>query len=337
MEYRKLGRSGLNISAIGIGANTFGWYVDQQASFSIINHALDMGINYIDTADWYSGGRSEKIVGKAIKDKRSQVIIATKFGLPMGEGTNERGGSRYYIMKAIDASLKRLQTDYIDLYQIHAYDSKTPLEETLRTLNDLVRAGKVRYIGCCNYDAWQVCEALWASRVYNLESFITVQPSYNMLEREIEHELVPFCKAYGIGVIPWGPLAGGFLTGKYKRGQEVPVGTRFFFKPRLYSHLLHNEAFFDKLDKLQAFAAERGHSVSELAIAWLLAHPWVTSVIAGATKLEQLCGNVKALEWKLSADEMAQLDDLDKPESELASKYRVQLQDYRPKADWLDK
>ncbi len=332
MEYRKLGKSGLNISEIGLGVNTFGWYVDEQTSISIVNHALDLGINYIDTADWYNQGRSEEFVGKAVKGKRSQVTIATKFGLPMGEGPNERGGSRYHLVKAIDASLKRLDTDYIDLYQIHAFDPSTPLEETLRTLDTLVRAGKVRYIGCCNFAAWQICEALWTSRVNNLESFITAQSSYNLIERDIEQEVVPCCQAHDIGVIPWGPLAGGFLTGKYRRGKKAPVGTRFSYQPRLYSHVWHDDANFDKLAKLQAFAAERGHSVGELAISWLLSHSWVSTVIAGVTKPEHVSANAAAAEWKLTTEEIAQLGELDKPAPEQVTKFQVQLQDYRPKS-----
>lgn len=333
MEYRKLGRSGLRISEIGLGVNTFGWYVDEQTSISIVNHALDLGINYIDTADWYNQGRSEEFVGKAVKGKRSRVIIATKFGLPMGEGPNERGGSRYHLVQAIDASLKRLDTDYIDLYQIHAFDLSTPLEETLRTLDTLVRAGKVRYIGCCNFAAWQICEALWTSKVNNLEPFITVQSSYNLIERDIEQEVVPCCQAHDIGVIPWGPLAGGFLTGKYRRGKKAPAGTRFSYQPRLYSHIWHDDTNFDKLAKLQAFTKEHGHNVGELAISWLLSHSWVSTVIAGVTKPEHVSANAAAAEWKLTTEEIAQLGELDKPapEQEQVTKFQVKLQDYRPK------
>ena len=215
MEYRRLGCSGLKVSEISLGTNTFGRRADEQTSIAIVKHALDMGIIFIDTADTYDRGRSEEFIGKAVKNQRSQVIIATKFGYPMGDGPNDRGGSRYYIMKAIETSLKRLQTDYIDLYQMHVPDPTTPIEETLRVLDDLVRAGKVRYIGCSNFAAWQLCEALWTSRLNNLQSFVTVQPRYNILDRQIETELVSCCQAYNIGVIPWGPLAGGFLTGKY--------------------------------------------------------------------------------------------------------------------------
>jgi aryl-alcohol dehydrogenase-like predicted oxidoreductase len=190
MEYRKLGKSGLKVSQLGLGANNFGWWIDEQTSIAVINHALNIGINFIDTADMYDQGRSEEFVGKAIKGKRSNVIIATKFCQKMGEGPNNRGGSRHYIMKAVDASLRRLQTDYIDLYQMHLPDPETLIEETLRTLDDLVRVGKVRYIGCSNFAGWQLSEALWTSRVNHLHSFVTVQVKYNLFERQIERELV---------------------------------------------------------------------------------------------------------------------------------------------------
>lgn len=309
MEYRKLGNSGLKISEISLGGNTFSWKIDEQTSTSVINCAIDMGINYIDTADMYDRGGSEEFVGKAIKGKRHQLIIATKFGLRMGEGPNDRGGSRYYVMRAVEASLKRLQTDYIDLYQMHEPDPGTSIEETLRVLDDLVRSGKVRYIGTSNFAAWQICEALNISRMNNLHSFITEQPLYNLLNRKIEIELVPFAVAHNIGIIPWGPLAGGFLTGKYRQGEKIPAEYRLASGIGIYGKLF-TDSNWDKLAKLEKFAIERGHSVGELAIAWLLAKPWVTTVIAGARDVEQVPANAAASRWKLTAKEVAEVDTL---------------------------
>ena len=266
-----------------------------------------MGINFIDTADSYTEGQSEQLVGKALKGTRHEVIVATKLGYPRSVGHNEQGGSRSYILKAVDASLRRLNTDYIDLYYIHRPDPETPIEETLRALDDLVRTGKVRYIGCSNFAAWQLCDALWTSKLNNLESFITVQSRYNLLDRSIEQELIPCCQTHGIGLTPWGPLASGFLTGKYRRGQEISAGMRLANPFPIYSDIL-TDANFDKLAKLEAFAKEQGHSVGELAIAWLLSHPWLASVIAGAMNVEQLSANVAAMGWKLTTEDIIQLD-----------------------------
>ncbi|MFC1985259.1 aldo/keto reductase [Chloroflexota bacterium] len=309
MKYRSLGNSGLKVSAVSLGGNVFGWFANERDSIAVINHALDVGINYIDTADVYDRGGSEEYVGKALKGKRERVIIATKFGNRYLDGVNERGGSRYYIMKAIDASLRRLQTDHIDLYQMHQPHPSASIEETLRALDDLVRAGKVRYIGCSNFAAWQLCEALWTSKVYNLHSFVTVQTRYNLLTRQIETELASCCQAYGIGVIPWGPLSGGFLTGKYRPGEKGPADARLSnpMPTPVYEGLL-TEANWNKLAKWEAFAVERGHTVGELAIAWLLAKPWVSTVIAGARKIEQVSANVAASEWELTAEEVAEVD-----------------------------
>jgi aryl-alcohol dehydrogenase-like predicted oxidoreductase len=313
MEYRNLGKSGLKASFLGLGANNFGWWIDEHASATVINHALEIGINYIDTADMYDNGRSEEFVGRILRGRRTEVLIATKFAMPMGEGVNGQGGSRWYVMRAVEASLRRLETDYIDLYQMHQPDPTTPVEETLRALDDLVKAGKVRYIGCSNFAAWQLSEALWTSRVSNLNSFVTVQPKYNLFERQIEQELVPCCKAHGVGVIPWGPLAGGFLTGKYRRGEQPPATAPGARPAKAFLHLystVMTDANWDRLEKLDAFAKGRGHSVAELAIAWLLSHPWLSTVIAGATRPEQLDANLAGTEWKLTAEEVAQIEQI---------------------------
>ena len=311
MEYRHLGNSGLKVSVLGLGGNNFGWWVDEQRSAAVINHALELGINFIDTADVYDKGRSEEYIGLSLKGRRTQVVIATKFSSETGEGPNDRGGSRWYMMRAVEASLKRLNTDYIDLYQIHFPDPMTPIEETLRGLDDLVKAGKVRYIGCSNFAAWQLSEALWTSRVNNLNHFVTVQTKYNLFERQIEHDLVPCCKAHGIGIIPWGPLAGGFLTGKYSRGEQPPAPTTGA-RPRKAFIQIYNavmtDANWERLGKLDAFAQIRGHSVGELAVAWLLSHPWLSTVIAGATRPEQLDANVAGTNWKLTAEEVVQVE-----------------------------
>jgi aryl-alcohol dehydrogenase-like predicted oxidoreductase len=307
MEYRSLGKSGLKVSELGLGANNFGWWADEETSIAVINHALDLGINYIDTADMYDRGRSEEFVGKALKAKRDRVIIATKFAHPMGDGPNDKGGSRYYIMKAVEASLRRLQTDYIDVYQMHVPDKETPIEETLRALDDLVQSGKVRYIGCSNFAAWQLCEALWTSKFNHLHAFLTVQVRYNILERSIEAELVPCCREYGIGVIPWGPLAGGFLTGKYQQGEKAPADARLANPVAIYSHIFTDDNW-KRLAALKAFAAECGHTIAELAIAWLLTKPWISSVIAGARTVEQLSANLPATQWKLTDEETAKVD-----------------------------
>lgn len=307
MEYRRLGKSGLKVSEIGLGGNNFGGRADEATSIKVINHAFEMGINLVDTAASYAQGRSEELIGKTVKGKRSQVIIATKFGSIIYTRPDRWPGSRSNIMEMVDASLKRLNTDYIDLYYIHFPDTHTPIEETLRAMDDLIHAGKVRYIGCSNFAAWQVGEAWWTSKLRGLESFITVQSRYNLLDRGIERELVPCCQTYGVGVIPTQPLANGFLTGKYRRGQEIPAGTRLADETLNTRNIL-SEANFDKLAKLEAFANERSHSIGELAIAWLLSHPWLGSVIAGAMNIEQLSANIAATAWELTIEDVAQFD-----------------------------
>ena len=320
MEYRKFGKSGLHVTAFGLGCGggTFVSRADEQTAINIIHHALELGINYIDTSESAADGRSETLVGKALKGKRPQVIVSTKFGMDRTHGVNESTcGSRSYIMKAVEGSLKRLDTDYLDLYVMHAPYPATPIEETLRTLDDLVRVGKVRYIGCSDYTAWQLGEALWTSKTCNLESFVMSELAYNFLMRENERELVPCCQAYGVGTVIMKALAGGFLTGKYQRNKELPEGARFTSAPR-YSGPKHqnlsryrkmlSDKNFDKLAKLEAFARERGHGVGELAIAWLLSKSWVSAVLLGVTSVEQLTQNVAGLDWKLTAEEVEQLD-----------------------------
>ena len=306
MEYRQLGRSGLKVSAIGLGGNTFGNGADEAQTARIIHRALDLGINFIDTADTYSRGVSEQYVGKAVAGRRQQALIATKVYGRMGDGPNDAGLSRKHILEGVEASLKRLDTDYIDLYQVHNVDSSTPIYETLATLDGLVRQGKVRYIGCSNFLAWQLCEALWASDRKDLTPFVSVQPRYNVIDRTIERELLPFCRQYGIGIVPYSPLAGGILTGKYKEGEAPPPDTRAGRNQRMQSQL--NSDTLGKVSALRKWAEERDHTVGELALSWLLSRPEVSTIIAGATRPEQVDANAKAADWKLSPDDLKQID-----------------------------
>ncbi|MGH2517058.1 MAG: aldo/keto reductase, partial [Ktedonobacterales bacterium] len=226
MEYRQLGRSGLRVSIIGLGGNTFGRYADEAQTAHVVHQALDAGINFIDTANIYNAGTSEEFLGKALQGRRDDVLIATKTGMTMGSGPNDSGSSRKHVIESCEASLRRLKMDVIDLFQIHVFDPRTPLEETLGALDDLVRTGKVRYIGCSNYDAWRAVQSLWISDREHFARYISVQPEYNLLERDIERELVPACLEFGLGIIPYSPLAGGLLTGKYKPGEPPPENTR---------------------------------------------------------------------------------------------------------------
>lgn len=309
MEYRNLGKSGLKVSEVGLGANPFGGQIDEATAISVIEQALEMGINFIDTAEQYSKGRSEEIIGKAVKGRRGEVVIASKFGHIATVGLGENRGSRNYMMKAVEGSLRRLNTDYLDLYSLHYPDTETPIEETLRAMDDLVHAGKVRYIGCSNFTAWQVCEGCWTSKSLNLESFVAIELEYNLIKRGIEAELVLCCEANGVGIIPWGPLAGGFLTGEYHRDNKDEI-ERFLKLYRVIYRDSLTDANFDKLAKLEVFAGERGRRVGELAIAWLLSHHWVGSVIPGSTSPEQLSSNVAASGWKLTAEDIVQLEEI---------------------------
>ena len=309
MQYRQLGSTGLRVSTVGLGTNNFGFRMDEESSLRVAKFAVDQGINFFDTANSYGRGLSEERIGKALKGIRQDVIIATKVGNPMGDGTNDRGASRYHIMQQVEDSLRLLQTDYIDLYQIHRPDPNTPIEETLRALDDLVHQGKVRYIGGSNYNGWQTAEAVLKARALGLNEFVTMQPEYNMLNRSIEAELLPFCDKYNIGILPYFPLASGFLTGKYLQGQEAPEGTRLAGNERAKENTLTDKNF-SILSKLSKFAEDRAHPMVELAIAWLLAKPAVSSVIAGATKEEQVTANVKASDWDLTESEMDELEAL---------------------------
>lgn len=310
MEFRNLGESGLQVSVMGLGCNNFGMRIDLDATKAVVAKALELGVNFFDTADVYGGrGKSEEFLGEALKGKRHDVVIATKFGSPMGEGPHMGGGSRRYIYAAVEASLRRLGTDYIDLYQMHVPDRRTPIEETMRALDDLVRAGKVRYIGCSNYDAWQVADAQWVARSRHLTPFVSAQNQYNLLERRIERDLVPACEKFGLGILPYFPLASGFLTGKYRPGEAPPEGTRLAGAgPRAEAIL--NERNFSVLSRLEEFARERGHTMIDLAVGWLASKPYVSSVIAGATKPEQVKQNVRAATWRLTPEEMAEVDQI---------------------------
>jgi aryl-alcohol dehydrogenase-like predicted oxidoreductase len=319
MEFRRIGNSGLKVSEIGLGCGTatFAGNADEQTSLAIIHQALELGITYFDTAETYADGRSETLLGKALKGMRSKVVIGTKFAKDRSVGPSEQRGSRRRVMMAVEGSLKRLATDYIDLYVMHEPDPGTPIEETLRALDDLVRVGKVRYLGCSDFSGWQLCEALWTSRMHGLESFVAAGSHYNLIDRHLERELIPCCRNFGVGVAPTMPLAQGFLTGKYRRDGGMPETGRFTSKPPFagekhqnlgrYDKYL-NDANFEKLARLEAFAQQCGRSVAELAIAWLLSHPWIGTVPVGCTSGEQLTRNVASAGWKLSSDDLVQLN-----------------------------
>lgn len=315
MEYRNLGQTGLRVSSLCLGTMQFGWTADETLSFQILDAAFEAGINFIDTADIYSnwvagnpGGVAESIIGKWIKRSaipRQNLVIATKVRGRMGKGPNDEGLSRAHILNAIEDSLRRLNTDYVDLYQTHWYDENTPIEETLATLDDLVRQGKVRYIGCSNYPAWRLTEALWVSRLNRLARYDALQPHYNLVHRaEFERELAEVCQAHGLGVLPYSPLAGGFLTGKYRRN-SIPESVRQRSAQRYFSD--SNWALLDILEKI---ALEKsGASISQVALAWLMADPLITSPIIGPRSLEQLQDNLGAAHLRLSADERKILDE----------------------------
>ena len=318
MDTRPLGKSGLRVSAVGVGCNNFGMGVDEAGTKAVVFKAIDLGITLFDTADVYGGkGNSEIFLGKVLGEKRKDVLIATKFGMQMGDGLKLRGGgSRDYIVRAAETSLKRLGTDYIDLYQIHTPDTATPVEETLRALDDLVRHGKVRYIGHSNFAGWQTSDAAWTAKMEHLTPFVSAQNRYSLLSREIEADLVPACEAHGVGILPYFPLESGLLTGKYKPGAAPAEGTRWAaWSARMpgYVKQFFSEERFAQVEKLQALCDTAGCSILDMAMGWLLSHTTVASVIAGATKPEQVEANAKAGAWRPSADISAKIDEITAP------------------------
>lgn len=334
MEYRQLGRSGLQVSCVGLGTNNFGDMIDEQQSAAVIHKAIDLGVNYLDTSNSYGNGLSEEHIGRAVRGMRDRVLIATKFARlghippvrqPLRTELME-GASRQDVIREAEKCLRRLSTDYIDVFIVHFWDPYTPIEETLRALDDLVHQGKVRYIGCSGFGGWQVCEASWTSRTMGLAPFVGAMVEYNLLHRQVEQELLPCCLAYGVGVVPFYPLASGLLTGKYRPGQLPPEGTRLAatrqvseasWTPRrrqflgiVGEHLKQKmtEDNFALVGRLEAFAQERGHTLAELALAWLLANPAVSSVVPGATRPEQVEANVRAGQWHLGPEDMAEVE-----------------------------
>jgi len=310
MEQRRLGKSGLFVSAVGIGCNNFGGRVDQAGTQQVVDAALDHGINFFDTADVYGELRSEVMLGQALGGRRTDVVIASKFGMPTGKTPQDKGASRHYILRAVEASLRRLGTDYIDLYQIHAPDPHTPLAETLGALSDLVTAGKVRYIGHSNFSGWRIADAHWHARADGHNEFVTAQNHYSLLERGVRHDVLPACERFEVGMLPYFPLASGLLTGKYRRDEPPPQGSRLARVERLANRSL-TERNFATVDRLRGFAEANGRNVLELAFCWLLSQPVISSVIAGATSAEQVAANVEAAAtWRLTTAEMQEVAQL---------------------------
>jgi aryl-alcohol dehydrogenase-like predicted oxidoreductase len=299
MRYRHLGNSGVQVSVVGVGCNRIGRTVDLNGAKQIAHRALDEGINFFDGADIYGSepGRSEEVLGDALEGLWPRIVFATKVSMKMAEGVNDYGASRYHIMNGVEASLRRLKTDHIDLYYIHRWDEHTPLEETMRALDDLARSGKVRYIGASNFASWQLCRANALSELRGWNQFVVTQEEYHMLQRDIEREIVPYARHAKLGIVPYFPLAGGLLTGKYRRGDAISPTRAAYVTPFL------TDRNFEILEQLRVFATERGFSLGDLAIAWLLAEPQICSVISGATNAEQVSANARASEWHLSSDE----------------------------------
>ena len=308
LTYRRLGESGLKVSQICLGTMTFGREADENASYDIMDYFVEQGGNFLDTADGYSKGGAEEVIGRWLKARgnRQSVILATKVYNPMGSGPNDNGLSRLHIQQGVEASLKRLQTDVIDLYQIHRWDPEAPLDETLEALNDLVRQGKVRYLGCSNLAAWQLCQYLFASERHLWSRFISLQPVYNVLQRGIENELLPLCHHAGLGVIAYNPLAGGMLTGKYKRGEPLPAGARLQLFENYYQRYFTPDAL-DIVERFVAAARDRAVSPAQLALAWVLGEPRVTCPIVGARSLDQLRDTLGGLRIQLTSEERAAL------------------------------
>jgi aryl-alcohol dehydrogenase-like predicted oxidoreductase len=308
MQQRKLGLSGPEVSLVGLGTNNFGGRIDLAASRLVVDKALDLGVTLIDTADVYGlQGGSENCLGRILGTRRKTIVLATKFGLPMDDAGKLRGASRRYILQAVEASLRRLRTDWIDIYQLHRPDAQTPIEETLRALDDLKKAGKVRFIGCSNLSAAQLEEAQNVAGRHHLISFICCQDEYSLLERNVEKSLLPAMGKYGLGLLPYFPLASGLLTGKYRHGAPLPAGSRLANDPPRGGEVL-NARNWRIVAALSAFAAERGRTLLELAMSWLASRPHVSSIIAGATKPEQVVQNVAAVGWVLSAEDLAEID-----------------------------
>lgn len=315
MKLKRLGRTGLKVTEVCLGTMTFGQQCDEPTSFAIMDEAAAQGITFIDTADVYPVpvsmelvGRTEEIVGNWLRGKREDFVLATKCRIAMGSGPNDGGLSRKHILAAMDASLRRLQTDYIDLYQVHSFDPDTPIDETLRALDTIVESGKARYIGCSNFPAWQVAKALWTSDKLGLARFDSMQPRYNLLYREIESELLPLCLDQGVGVIVYNPLAGGFLTGKHRRDAPPAENTRFAVAGKLYRDRYWNEAAFDVVERLKSFFDARDKSLTHVAIAWALKQPAVTSAIVGATSAAQLRDSLGGVDLELDEEELEACD-----------------------------
>lgn len=306
MEYRQLGRSGVRVSVIGLGTNRFGTEQLPAAAVSkVLDAALDLGINFIDTSDTYVRGQSEIALGQALKGRWDRCVVATKGVLPVGSGPNDRGASRYHIMQALEASLRRLQHEHIDVYYMHRWDPTTPLDETLRALDDLIRQGKISYVGASEYASWQLAHANVLAELRGWTRYVALQSEYHMFARRVEHEVLPACQAHGVGFVPYYPLAGGFLTGKYQRDKPIPAGSRGATAPYVQKYM--TPAYYDKLAALSCWAAEHGRGVNELAQAWLMAQPQVCSVITGATSLEQMLQNVQAASWHLTSAEQEEI------------------------------
>jgi aryl-alcohol dehydrogenase-like predicted oxidoreductase len=307
MDYKSLGRSGLQVSVVGLGCNNFGMRIDKDQTQAVVDKAIEVGINFFDTANIYGGTRSEEFLGAALGSRRKDIVLATKFVGPVGGSVLTKGASRRHIIQACDDSLRRLDTDWIDLYQIHFPDPGTPIDETLRALDDLVRAGKVNYIGCSNFSGWQIAEAQWITRTEHLNPIISAQNEYSLLDRRAEKEVVPAANAYGLGILPYFPLASGFLTGKYKQGEKPGADTRLgAWGPR--GEQMLSDRNFEVLGKLQDIATKYEKPMTDVAIGWLVAQPHVSSVIAGATKPEQVEANVKAGDARLPAEAVAEID-----------------------------
>jgi aryl-alcohol dehydrogenase-like predicted oxidoreductase len=331
MEYRSLGRTGTQVSNLCLGCMLFGWGSEEDDAIRIAHRAMDAGINFFDTSNNYGEGRSETILGKALKQdgRRERVVLATKAHGRVGDGPNDWGNHRYHLMQQVENSLRRLQTDHIDLYQMHRPMGGIPIDETLRALDDLVRQGKVRYIGTSTFAAWQLMEATWASRALGLNRFISEQPPYHILDRRVERELLPFARTYGVGIIPWSPLAGGLLSGKYRR-EGAPEDSRYA-SGKFRSGESIPEALWPVLEGLQSLVERKGCTMSQFALAWCAAMPGVTSPIIGPRTMEQLEDNLKAVTVQISEEDKKAVDEIVKPGTHVVSYYDA---DFGPNARW---